>query len=250
MATWLKWTWLNYAMALVVGGIPVVGYPQQTIERDAKPILGAPAEINRDFVDPNLDVDRFVQRFELESREIYHGRREIVRACRVQTGWRVADIGAGTGFFTKMFAAEVGDSGWVYALEISPRFVEHIRNELDAAGIRNVSPVLTSSRFARLPPRDVNLVFICDTYHHFEFPEETLASIHSALVPGGELVIIDFERIEGVSREWVLGHVRGGKSDFRSEIERAGFEFVEELPILAFAENYMLRFRKPPAPSD
>ena len=58
-------------------------------------------------------------------------------------------------------------------------------------------------------------------------------------------MVIDFERIPGVSREWTLGHVRAGKSVFRQEIEQAGFEFVEEIPLEQFEENYFLRFRKP-----
>ncbi len=202
-------------------------------------------EINRDFLDPNMDVDRFVQRFELESREIYQSRFAILQACRIRPGMRVADIGAGTGFFAKLFAKEVENDGWVYALDIAPRFIEHIRSELDKHQIRNVSPVLTSNVRASLAPGTIDLAFICDTYHHFEHPQETMESILAALVPEGELIVIDFERIEGVSREWVLNHVRGGKADFKSEIEGAGFEFVEEIKIPSFSENYMMRFRKP-----
>ena len=71
----------------------------------------------------------------------------------------------------------------------------------------------------------------------------TLASIHRALRPGGTLVIVDFDRIPGVSREWLLGHVRCGKQQVIAEVEAAGFAFVEEVP-LGFEENYFVRFRK------
>jgi hypothetical protein len=58
------------------------------------------------------------------------------------------------------------------------------------------------------------------------------------------LVLIDFERIPGQSRPWIIDHVRAGKQEFRKEIEAAGFELVEEVPITGFQENYCLRFKR------
>jgi predicted methyltransferase len=88
----------------------------------------------------------------------------------------------------------------------------------------------------------VDLVFICDTYHHFEFPQRTLATIHKALRPGGQIVLIDFHRIEGKSSDWVLGHVRAGQSVFVKEIESAGFKQAGEEKLLK--ENYFVRFER------
>ena len=100
----------------------------------------------------------------------------------------------------------------------------------------------------KLPPKSVDLVFICDTYHHFEFPFKTLASIHEALRPGGQLVLIDFHRIEGKSREWVLGHVRAGQEVFVKEIVVSGFKVVARRSFLK--ENYFVRFEKVEAKPD
>ncbi len=58
-------------------------------------------------------------------------------------------------------------------------------------------------------------------------------------------MVIDFERIPGVSRDFILGHVRAGKEEFKAEIEQAGFQFIDELKIAEFKENYLLRFKKP-----
>jgi hypothetical protein len=74
--------------------------------------------------------------------------------------------------------------------------------------------------------------------------ETTLRSILRAIKPGGTLVVVDFERIPGNSREFIIGHVRAGKEVFQGEIVEAGFRFVEELTIPSFKENYLLRFRK------
>ena len=69
-----------------------------------------------------------------------------------------------------------------------------------------------------------------------------LASIHQALKPGGEIILIDFKREEGTSSEWILSHVRAGQEVFSAEILAAGFEEVTALPILK--DNYVVRFRK------
>jgi predicted methyltransferase len=95
-----------------------------------------------------------------------------------------------------------------------------------------------------LPAASLDLAFVCDTYHHFAYPEKSLASIHRALKPQGALIVIDFEREVGKSREWVLQHVRAGKDVFTEEILRSGFEMEAEVPIEGFHENYLVRFVK------
>jgi SAM-dependent methyltransferase len=89
-------------------------------------------------------------------------------------------------------------------------------------------------------------VFVCDTYHHFEYPQATLASIHSALRPGGELVILDFIREPGVSREWILEHVRAGEAkSCTQEVDHGGLHAGAPRGATPFLrENYVLRFRK------
>ena len=82
--------------------------------------------INKSFIDPELDVDAFIKRFEIESREVYITRKSIVEACEIEKGDSVADVGAGTGLFTRLFSTEVGDAGWVYAVDIAGPFLKHI----------------------------------------------------------------------------------------------------------------------------
>jgi hypothetical protein len=69
-----------------------------------------------------------------------------------------------------------------------------------------------------------------------------MKSLLGSLKRGGTVVVIDFERIKGVTRDWLLGHVRAGKQVFRNEIEDAGLTFVEELKIDGFKENYFYDF--------
>lgn len=200
--------------------------------------------INDRFLDPKLDVSEWLGRFEIESREVYAARENVLDACGIKLGMTVADVGAGTGFYSRLFASAVGETGWIYAVDISPRFLEHINTRSQEDKVHNVTSVLCSDRSVRLPPNSVDVVFICDTYHHFEYPKLTLDSIHRALKPDGRLVLIDFERIPGQSREFILGHVRAGKDVFQNEVVAAGFRFEGETQIAAFKENYLLRFRK------
>lgn len=216
--------------------------PETTPEK-ASPAAPKPG-LNDNFLNPQLDVSEWLQRFEIESREVYGARERVLSACEVKPGMQIADVGAGTGFYSRLFSQAVGKEGWVYSVDISPRFLEHINRKSHEDQVRNLTSVLCSDRSVMLPPNSVDLVFICDTYHHFEHPQSTLASIHQALRPGGTLVIIDFERIPGKSRQFIMGHVRAGKEVFQGEVVEAGFRFVEEIKLPEFEENYLLRFRK------
>jgi 3-mercaptopyruvate sulfurtransferase SseA/precorrin-6B methylase 2 len=196
--------------------------------------------INKPFENP--DVKEYVGKFEIESREVYSQRKEIVAGCDLKPGMVVADVGAGTGLFTRLFAKEVGERGKVYAVDIAPKFVEHIEKTCKDAGIKNVVGVACTADSVKLPAKSVDLVFVCDTYHHFEFPFKTLASIHDALRPGGRMIVIDFHRIPGKSSEWTLNHVRAGQEVFSKEIETSGFKKVAEKKLLK--DNYFLVFEK------
>ncbi|MEZ6132376.1 MAG: methyltransferase domain-containing protein [Planctomycetaceae bacterium] len=205
--------------------------------------------INEKFLSNDLDVAEWLGRFEIESREVYAHQDRVLDNCGIQPGQTVADIGAGTGFYVRRFAEAVGSDGWVYAVDIAPRFLQHINTQAHDDNIANLTTVLCSEQNVRLPPKSVDVAFICDTYHHFEHHEATLASLHLAMRDGGLLNVVDFERIPGKSREFILGHVRAGKEVFRAEIEAAGFEFVKEVTIPGFEENYFLQFRKGAKPT-
>lgn len=198
--------------------------------------------INDPYRSPRLS--EWVARFEGESREIYQYRHRVVQACALEPGQRVADVGAGTGLFIPLLAEQVGDGGRVFAVDIVPEFVDHVRTKARERGLHHVEAVLCTERSVELPANSVDVVFCCDTYHHFEYPRSTLASIHRALAPGGRFVVVDFERIEGVSRPWILGHVRAGKDIVRAEVESAGFTFLKEVKVEGLVENYMLHFGK------
>ncbi len=198
--------------------------------------------INDSFRRP--DLQKYLKTFEGESREIAAKRKEIVAACGVRPGMHVADIGAGTGLFTRLFAREVGPDGKVYAVDISDTFLDYIATTSREQGLANVVTVKGTDHSPNLPEGNIDLAFICDTYHHFEFPLRMMTQIHKALKPGGRVVLIDFHRIPGKSSEWILNHVRAGQEVFEREIAECGFKKVHEDRQIGLKENYFVVFEK------
>jgi predicted methyltransferase len=196
--------------------------------------------INREFEHPVWS--QWVAAFENQGREVYARRYAIVDASGVRPGMDVADIGAGTGLFTRLFAARVAPGGKVYAVDISATFVDNILRTCREQGLNNVRGIVDSDRGTGLPAESIDLAFVSDTYHHFEYPVSMLASIHDALRSGGRLIIVDFRRDARANPPWVLQHVRAGRDTVIREVQAAGFRFVGEKPILR--SNYFLVFEK------
>ena len=234
MVAWRNVAAMLVLSAWVIGSAGCLGGR----ERSVKPGIN-----NAYKEDP--DIAKWKGRFEVESREIYAQRHRILEALRITEGMDVADIGSGTGLFTGLLAGAVGNGGLVYAVDIMREFLESVRDRTRDAGHTNVRFIRCHENSVDLLADSIDLAFICDVYHHFEYPMSSLASLHHALRPGGEVVIIDFKRIPGVTRAWVMGHVRAGREVVTSEVTAAGFELVGgPIDIDGLSENYMLRFRK------
>lgn len=217
---------------------PAAIHAQLSAQPSAQP---SAQEINAPFlVDP--DVLRWQGALENDEREVYARRHAILAAVELKPGMAVADVGSGTGVFTRLFAKAVSPGGRVYAVDISEPLLGHVMQTAKKQRLDNVTGILDTADDTKLPESSVDLVYVCDTYHHFEHPQKVLASIRRALRPGGRLVVVDFERIEGKSPKWLLEHVRAGKATVKSEIEAAGFRFAGEKKFLR--ENYFIVFER------
>jgi len=224
---------------LAVLTVPVAARSALAQEESVKP------GINKHYENPN--VERIAKSYEREGREVVQKLDEIVAACGLRPGMAVADVGAGTGLFTRPFARKVAPGGKVFAVDITEEFVDWIEKTCREQGIENVTCVKNTETSVELAPESVDLVFLCDTYHHFEYPFKMLDSISAALKPGGRLVIVDYKKEKGVSPDWVFGHVRADMKTVIAECERAGFTFVDEVPDL-MRENYLIRLEKRTSP--
>ncbi len=230
---------LNKRVAVLV--TPVISFmlfssnPCIAQDKSVRPGINAPFEKPKPA--------EFLEKFEVESREIFARRNEIISAVKVTHGMTIADIGAGTGLFTRLLSQATGPTGKVVAVDIAQNFLDHILDRCKSEQIENVSTQLCNPESCLLAPNSVDLAFVCDTYHHFEFPFKTTASIFKALKPDGKLVLIDIHRIPGVSSDWAMSHVRADRETVEKEIATCGF-VQAETPDVGLKENYFIVYRK------
>jgi predicted methyltransferase len=216
-------------------------------DEPAPAAVGAPVQVdgavNDDYA-KQTNPKRWAAQFEREGREAFDHRDEIIAALDLHEGMAVADVGAGTGLFTLALAQAVGPKGHVYAVDVQPYFLDHIGQKAKKAELHNVALVRARQDAVGLTEAAVDLVLMCDAYHHVEQPAAYLASLVAALRPGGRLVVIDYIAIEGQTKAWLLEHVRATPTVFRAEIESAGFRFVRAHEGL-LKENFFFEFERP-----
>jgi ubiquinone/menaquinone biosynthesis C-methylase UbiE len=150
----------------------------------------------------------------------------------------VADLGAGTGYFSRRLARAVGPHGTVFAVDVEPNLVVHLRERAEREQTENVVPVLASTDDARLPTGRVDLVLIVDTYHHIDDRLHYLARLKRALRSDGRVAIVEWQKRElpvgpemdhKIARELVV-----------DEMTASGYRLVEEPDVLPY--QYVLVF--------
>lgn len=117
---------------------------------------------------------------------------KLLPLLKLKPGDVVADIGAGSGYYSFKIASLVGPQGKVYANDIQPEMLDIIRRRAKELKIDNVVPILGTPTDPKLPPESVDLMLMVDVYHEFEFPYEMIDSMLQALKPGGRLVFVEF----------------------------------------------------------
>lgn len=116
----------------------------------------------------------------------------VVPALKLGSGDTVADLGAGTGYFSWRLARAVGPAGRVYAVDIQPEMLERLQQQMAARGVTNVVSVLGTASDPKLPAAALDLILMVDVYHEFEHPYEMLEATCRALKPGGRLVFVEY----------------------------------------------------------
>jgi ubiquinone/menaquinone biosynthesis C-methylase UbiE len=172
------------------------------------------------------------------ARDAYQKPHEVLKALALRPGEVVADIGAGSGYFALRFAQAVGETGRVYAVDVSPDMVRHLNRRLRDAGVRNVVTVLSDPDDPLLPDASVDRFVIVDTWHHIEDQPKYLGLLKRMLKPGGQVVHIDFHK-----RDLPVGPPAGMKiarEDLVKQMEAAGFRLAAEHTFLPY--QYFLLF--------
>jgi predicted methyltransferase len=181
------------------------------------------------------DAERWARVFDDPARDAWQKPDEVIRALQLPPGARVADIGAGTGYFAVRLA-RAAPAGRVYAVDSSPDMVRYLGERAKREGLANLLPVQAGERGPNLPG-PVDLALLVDVYHHIPSRTEYFATLRPALAPGGRLAIVDF-RVDSSRGPPRAARIPPGT--VKQEIERAGYRLVAEHGFLP--DQYFLVF--------
>lgn len=229
---------LFLAFAFCATAISGCDRASQRLEAPADVVAAPPAP------EEDISVDLWLEQLEVGSRELYAAREDVAAAVGLDLGVQVADIGAGTGLYTLLFAELVGVSGHVFAVDIEPLFLDLINQRTSDSGFENVTAVLGQEDDITLPENSIDIAFIADTYHYFSDREAIMKTVYDALKPGGTLVMVEYDIIPGEPRPEGKSHVRFGKDAVIAEVEFVGFRFLGEIEVEGLNDNYFVRFSK------
>lgn len=110
----------------------------------------------------------------------------------LKPGTVVADVGAGTGYYSRRLSNIVGPSGKVYAVDVQPEMIKMLQTASRQRGYSNIVPVLSSTDNVRLPPASIDVAIMVDVYHELENPFEVLSSLVNAVKPGGRVIFVEY----------------------------------------------------------
>jgi ubiquinone/menaquinone biosynthesis C-methylase UbiE len=219
----MKFGWTFACLSLLV----VSAHAQDAVKRDEQ-------QMHRLHRDPKA----YIGALEDPKRDGYQKPHEVLTALNIRPGETIADIGAGSGYFTFRLAHQVGDKGKVYAVDVSPDMILHINRRVRDLRAANVVSILADPDDPLLPDRSVNRFFICDVWHHVENQAKYLSVLKKMLKPGGEVVIIDFHK-----KELPVGpplQIKIARGDVIKQFESSGFRLAKEHSFLPY--QYFLVF--------
>lgn len=184
------------------------------------------------------DADQWSEHFDSPERDVWQKPEVVIEALGIHAGQFVADVGAGTGYFTVRISRVVGREGRVMAVDVEPAMVEYIEKRAAKAGLDNIKPILTQANEPGLDPASVDLVFICNTWHHIDDRLRYLEELRGVLRPDGRVAIVDFK-----PGELPVGPPKGHKlapEAVIAEFTQAGWKRREEHEVLPY--QYILVF--------
>jgi arsenite methyltransferase len=206
---------------------PVAAMPQDAIKRDEH-------QMHRLHRDPKA----YIGVLEDPKRDAYQKPHEVLTALGLKPGEVIADIGAGSGYFTFRLAHHVGDKGKIYAVDVSSDMILHINRRIRELKATNVVSILADSDDPLLADASVNRFFFSDSWHHIENQTKYLALMKKMLKPGGEIVMIDFHK-----KDLPVGppmQIKIAREDLIKQMESNGFRTVKEHTFLPY--QYFLIF--------
>jgi ubiquinone/menaquinone biosynthesis C-methylase UbiE len=212
--------------------IPLIFFPPAIQAQDA--VKRDDHQMHRLHSDPKS----YIGVLDDPKRDAYQKPHEVIHALNLKAGEVIADIGAGSGYFTFHLARHVGDQGKVYAVDVSPDMILHVNRRIRELKANNVVSILADPDDPLLADRSVNRFFFSDSWHHIENQSKYLSLMKRMLKPGGEVVVIDFHK-----KELPVGppmSMKIAREDLIKQIESGGFRLAKENTFLPY--QYFLVF--------
>lgn len=186
------------------------------------------------------DIDKAVEMFENTERDAWQKPDEVLAHMQLQPGDVVADIGAGTGYFTRRFAEAVGADGRALGLDVEASMVAYMNADAQQRGLKNYTARQVQPSDPQLDPQSMDVIFICDTYHHIPDRVDYVRTLASALRAGGRVIIVDFNDKPapfGPPAEWKLS-----AETITQEFQQAGLQLARSVDFLPY--QYFLEFTR------
>ena len=214
-------------LLILLMALPSALHAQDAVKRDDH-------QMHRLHNDPKA----YIGALEDPKRDAYQKPHEVIHALNLKSGEVIADIGAGSGYFTFQLARHVGDKGKVYAVDVSPEMILHINRRIRELKANNVVTLLADPDDPLLPDRSVNRFFFSDSWHHIENQSKYLSLMKRMLKPSGEVVMIDFHK-----KELPVGppmQMKIAREDLIKQLDGNGYRLTKEHAFLPY--QYFLVF--------
>jgi predicted methyltransferase len=204
-------------------------------------LLGSQGSVKRtqeEFHRMHEDAKAYIAFLEDPQRDAYQKPHEVISALDLKEGEVIADVGAGSGYFSLRLANAVGERGRIYAVDISPDMIRYLNRRIRDLKVRNIATILADPDDPLLPEGSIDRFFLCDTWHHIENQTGYLSLMRRMLKPGGQVVMIDFQK-----KELPVGppvEMKIAREDLVRQMEASGFRLVKEHTFLPY--QYFLIF--------
>jgi arsenite methyltransferase len=186
-------------------------------------------------------IDRYLAMLERADRDDFQMPDKVMEALTLKPGERVADIGAGSGYFTIRVAKAVGPTGIVWAIDIRKEMIDYIAKRVEEEKLENVRPMLVFDDDPQLPEGKVDTILMVDTWHYIRKPEYA-KKLRAGLAPGGRVVIIDYRPKPFEERPWgPPPEQQTSREELDGHFAQAGLKPVKEHTFLP--EQYFVEYQ-------
>ena len=187
------------------------------------------------------DIKQYLEQLDSTERDRYQKPSQVIEALRVKPGMAVADLGSGSGYFTRRFVEAVTETGMVFAIDVEPEMLAYVKESVIHMHTAYTAEfILAMPDSPKLPFESIDLLFVCNTVHHLEERSKYFRDLQSSLRPGARIAIIDFYPDERSGELGFPKHHLVARDTVLQEMAEAGYKLEREHSFLP--RQYFLEF--------